>query len=954
MRGFCRTLPAIAVALGGAACQAAATRPANPFLEDTRQLTFAGRRAGEGYFGPRDRRLVFQSERAPGNPFFQIYSFRLATGAVERISPGPGKTTCAWIHPDGERVLFASTHEDPAAERKEQRERERRKSPHHREYSWDFDPRFEIYQRRGPDGRIERLTNAAGYDAEGSYSPDGESILFASNRHAYGAGAPPEAAARREKHPELFMELYRKDLDTGEVTRLTHTRGYDGGPFFSADGARICWRRFSESGETAEIWTMRADGTAKRRLTDLGAISWAPFFHPSGDYLIFSSNPEGFGNFELYLIDAAGEHEPVRVTRTEGFDGLPAFSHDGDRLSWTSDRGAGEHGQIFLARWDDAAAREALDLPPRETATTRRAARERPKLSAPALERRVETLAGDAFGGRAPGTAGGRRATAYVAEHFERAGLRPAGSDGFFEPFSFPRGVELAEGNRLRLERAGKKAPRAPKPGAAWRPLAFSATGSFDAGEIVFAGYGIDAGKTDKQPAYDSYADVEAEGRWALVWRGLPPVSGERRHFLAPHASLRRKAYAARKNGARGLLVAPREPRDALPPIADDGAAGSSGLPAVLLRHALAERLIAASGRAVPEPEAGEAVTGFALAGWEASARIRLSQQTGTARNVVARLPGRDDDAEPVVLGAHVDHLGRGEGGASLADDGAGRVHPGADDNASGVAALMAVARRLADRGPFRRPILFAAFDAEELGLLGSSHFVERRSEEGADAPFAAHVNMDMIGSLHERLLVQGTASSPAWPRAIERANAPVALPLRPRADPYVPSDAMSFYTRGVPAIHLFTGAHDRYHTPRDTPETLNYAGLARIGALAARLVGGLAERAEPPDYEAVEREATGDRDFHLTATLGTIPDYSGGGRETEGLPLSGVAPEGPAAKAGLRGGDVVVELAGESIGDIYDYTYAIEGLAPGEGVTIVVERDGERLEREIVPERRE
>ena len=159
--------------------------------------------------------------------------------------------------------------------------------------------------------------------------------------------------------------------DGSDVQRLTDQPGYDGGPFYTADGEWIVWRRFDEQGVTADVWRMRPDSSGAERLTGFGSMSWAPFPHPSGEYVLFTSNKLGFGNFELFLVDTAGTREPVRVTYTDGFDGLPVVSPDGQRLSWTSTRRGGR-GQILLANWDHEAALAAL----REAPERRPAGRE--------------------------------------------------------------------------------------------------------------------------------------------------------------------------------------------------------------------------------------------------------------------------------------------------------------------------------------------------------------------------------------------------------------------------------------------------------------------------------------------------------------------------------------------------------------------------------------------------
>ena len=257
-------------------------------LSQTRQLTFEGRRAGEGYFNADGTQMVFQSERDADNPFYQIYLMDLETGDVEQISPGHGKTTCAWIHPTNRKVLYASTHDDPAAREKMQAELDFRASGKERRYSWDYDESFDIYAQDRDTGERRNLTAVLGYDAEGAYSPDGSQIVFASNRHAYSEPVSADDAAIFEHDKSYMMELYLMDADGSNVRRLTQTPGYDGGPFFSADGKRITWRRFSRDGATAEIYTMDLASGVERQLTRMGVMSWAPYFHPSGDSVSYT------------------------------------------------------------------------------------------------------------------------------------------------------------------------------------------------------------------------------------------------------------------------------------------------------------------------------------------------------------------------------------------------------------------------------------------------------------------------------------------------------------------------------------------------------------------------------------------------------------------------------------------------------------------------------------------
>jgi len=367
------TLLAVSTILAVSPCVLAADQPSpsdnheRDFLGRIRRLTVEGRRSGEGYWSPDGKRLVFQSEREPGNPFYQIYTLDLSTGDVKRISPGIGKTTCSFFRPGTSEILFASTHHDPKSKQYQDDELAFRASGKERRYSWDYDPEMDIYAYDEKTGATKRLTSARGYDAEGSYSPDGKWIAFASLRSAYDHTLNDAEKKALEENPSNFADIFIMKADGSEQKRLTNVWGYDGGPFFTHDGKRIVWRRFDASGLIADVWIMNIDGTDAKQITDFGSMSWAPYEHPSGEYFIFASNKLGFENFELFIVDAAGLKEPVRVTYTDGFDGLPVPSPDGKQLAWTSSRAGGSDGQLFLAQWNHEKAMQAIkNAPPKK------------------------------------------------------------------------------------------------------------------------------------------------------------------------------------------------------------------------------------------------------------------------------------------------------------------------------------------------------------------------------------------------------------------------------------------------------------------------------------------------------------------------------------------------------------------------------------------------------------
>jgi Tol biopolymer transport system component len=976
-------LNVVVLLLGGQALGSDVVEPPPPgetrLLLNVRQLTYEGRRAGEAYFSPDGRLLIFQSERDKDNPFYQIYVLDLQSGETHRVSPGRGKTTCAYFRPGTEEVLFASTHLDPEAEAKQKKEFEERASGRQRRYAWDYDPAMDLFSARRDGSGLRRLTEAEGYDAEGAYSPDGSKIVFCSTRSAYEAGKlSAEDRKRREIDPAYFGEIYLMDAEGKEVERLTDWPGYDGGPFFTPDGQRIVWRHFQEDGALADVYTMRLDGTDRKRLTDFGAMSWAPYFHPSGRYVLFASNKLGFENFELYLVDAEGQREPVRVTHTEGFDGLPAFSPDGRRLCWTSNRGSDGTSQLFLADWNEAAALAALESAPRRReagpasaeAGPAPAAGFDPEPRAEELKRTVEFLASDGLEGRMTGSDGAGRAAEWIAQRLGEAGIEP-GADGgqMFQEFPFTAGLEVVpEKNRLELHREGK-AVQSFEVDKDFRPLSLSTNGEVR-GQVVFAGYGLSVPKAEGA-AYDSYAGLEVKDKIVLVLRYAPEaVEMKRRQELNRYAGLRYKAMQARERGARALLVVtgPNSPgAGELAKLDFDTSLAGSGIVAASLSGTAAEALLAGTGKELKslqselDTENPHAEGGFLIPGVEVRLASALNRIKKVDRNVLGLLRPAGDAAggEYVVVGAHYDHLGHGEAGNTLArKEEEGQIHNGADDNASGVAAVLELAASLAEERKarpeaFRRGVLFALWSGEELGLVGSSHFAEKPPAAVPIEKVAAYLNFDMVGRLKDnKLIVQGVGSSPAWRPLLEKRNVAAGFQLVLQDDPYLPTDVTALYPKKVPVLAFFTGSHEDYHRPTDDADKLEAAGLERITRLARSLILDLVQSPERPAYAEVKdtRGQGGDRDS-LRAYLGTIPDYATEG--VEGVKLSGVRGGGPADKAGLQGGDVIVEFAGKKITNIYDYTYALDAVKIGVPVQVVVLRNGQRLEITVTPEAR-
>jgi Tol biopolymer transport system component len=920
-------------------------------LSHVRQLTFVGNKSGEGYFSADGKKMIFQSEREPGNPFYQIYLTDLQSGDTQRISPGYGKTTCAWIHPDQKKVMFSSSHLDALLKDKVKQELASRQSSVKTKYSWSFDEALDIFEYDLSSKKYKQLTREIGYDAEGSYSPDGKWIAFASNRHAYSERLASEDEKIFKMDPSYLMSIYLMKADGSQAKRLTFDKGYNGGPFFSADGKKITWRKFAPNGQSAEIWTMNADGSEQKQITRMGAMSWAPFFHPSGDYLIFTTNKMGFANFELYIVDSEGKKEPVRISFMDDFDGLPAFSPQGDKLAWTHKNEKNE-SQIYWADWDDKKARQLLGLPTPQL----KLADLQPDIKSEDIKKIVSYLASEELGGRGTASPEEKKYTEAIATIFSQLDLKPLdSSSSFFQNFDFASGVELGQQSALTLQ-AGKQSVEA-QLSQDFIPLAFSKTGEFKDLEVSFAGYGIVAPATEKQTAYDSFKGLDVRNKWVLAFRDIPEsISNEKRIHLNTYSRLHHKALVASQRGAKGLLVVtgPNNPtQQKLMKFRFDGTFAEAGIPVISISDELADKLLVSSGRSLKKwqdvLDKGE-IQNTSLKDVKISARVALTTVRSQARNVIAVLKAPGKSRSAIVIGAHGDHLGRGEMGSSLARaEEKSQIHVGADDNASGVAGVIELAHYFSDlqkKGKLhlQHDLIFAVWSGEEIGLIGSSYFVRQQK-----SPLLANLNMDMIGRLNGSLLIQGVGSAVQWKAMIEKLAPKTELSLATQEDPYLPTDSMAFYLKEIPAINFFTGAHSDYHTPRDKADLINSQAMVPIITLVKDLSLNIAEKEKPAvTYQKVEsgHGKLEGRSFRIY--LGTIPDYTQEG--IKGVKISGTSKDSPAEKAGLQSGDVIVELSGIKIENLYDYVYCLQSIKAGVETQIKVSRQGKVSELSIVP----
>jgi Tol biopolymer transport system component len=342
MRSTFYLIAAVALAAAPAAAETPVSELEAKFLSNVRQVTDGFSKAGEGYFSPDGKTIIYQAIAEP-YPFYQIYVQPLDAGQPERVSTGRGRTTCSYFSPDGERIMFASSHFDPQIEKTEadaiRQQEEDRRTGARRRYQWDFDPHMDIFEADRSGKILRQLTDAKGYDAEGAWSPDGRLIAFCSDRD----GDP---------------DIYLMNADGSDVRQLTNTPGYDGGPFISPDGKWIVYRSDRNRESYLQIHVIGIDGNSGAALTDNEGVNWGPYWHPTRPYIIWSgadhSDPKARPNYDLWLAkyevkDGAFRiGDPIRVTDSSSADVLPVFSPDGARLMWTSTRTSSQASQLFI------------------------------------------------------------------------------------------------------------------------------------------------------------------------------------------------------------------------------------------------------------------------------------------------------------------------------------------------------------------------------------------------------------------------------------------------------------------------------------------------------------------------------------------------------------------------------------------------------------------------------
>ena len=625
--------------------------------------------------------------------------------------------------------------------------------------------------------------------------------------------------------------------------------------------------------------------------------------------------------------------------------------------------------------------------------------------SGPSVERlraHVSYLASEKLEGRRTGSGGANAAAQYIAREFARYGLRRSvGRDlpgmsileadsprRYLQEFPFVAGVELGRNNSM-LFKPGAAGP--PERGAAsldlrlgedWMPLGFSANGGVADAPFAFVGYGIAAPELN----YNDYQGSAASGAVVIALKGTPDGDNPHGQF-ARYSNPQLKAAAARAAGARALVIIAGEENfgdDRLVRPSYDNAAGDAGLPVVVVSRQAGAMILGLGGTeqlAEVEKKLQARKSGVMKEGGNApfdhiniltlptrtsalSISTNVVRRNAPAYNVVGILDGSDPvlKNEVIVIGAHYDHLGRGGSGSLAAREGG--IHHGADDNASGVAGVLELARLFsAEQARPKRTLVFAAFSGEEEGLLGSNYYVNHPVLPLGQT--VAMINMDMIGRMKEnRLMIGGVGTARQWRDWIQAENARVELPrnseglkaataaaadkftLSLNEDGYGPSDHSSFYAKQIPVLFFFTGTHDDYHRPTDTAEKINYEGERRILQFIANLVRSFDAGASRPTYTTARSESQG-RSMGFRVYLGTVPNYS---ESSDGLKLDGVREDSPAAKAGLKAGDRITKLAGREVRNVYDYTSALGEMKAGQEYEVEVVRGGETLRLKITP----
>ena len=561
-----------------------------------------------------------------------------------------------------------------------------------------------------------------------------------------------------------------------------------------------------------------------------------------------------------------------------------------------------------------------------------------PEITAQEIQHHIEFLASDDLKGRLSGSKEVYIAAVYIKDEFESYHLKPLFKDSYFQEYNFISDVKLTDNNTLIFNINNKKEKL--ELYKDFIPTTFSGKNSVKA-DLVFAGYGISAPKLD----YDDYANIDVRGKVVIVMRNTPEYDKPRSEF-DKFASMRFKANLAKEKGALGIIFVngylPKDSADNLVKFKYDRAAGEKNFPIVQIKRYFVDQLFKAQNldfAAYQEKmKESKKPASFEIKNAGVDIATEVEELKSVDRNVAGYLEGTDPilKNEYIVVGAHYDHLGMGIEG-SLYKGTEPKVHHGADDNASGTAGVMELAEKFASvNKDLKRSMIFITFSGEELGLIGSNYFVNNLPIP-ADK-IDAMINLDMIGRLNDKALtVYGTGTSTKWKEILNEENK-YKFKLAFNDEGFGPSDQSSFYGKGIPVLFFFTGVHADYHRPSDEARLINSMGEDSVLHYVFDVAEIIDNMKGKPDYIKIASKGTSG-DWKVYA--GTVPDMS---NTSEGFRLSGVSPGGPAEKAGLKGGDVMLKFGDKEINNIYDYVYALQDHVPGDVVIVVVKRGDQKL----------
>jgi peptidase M28-like protein/PDZ domain-containing protein/PA domain-containing protein len=571
----------------------------------------------------------------------------------------------------------------------------------------------------------------------------------------------------------------------------------------------------------------------------------------------------------------------------------------------------------------------------------------------------IKALTTPAMEGRGAGTKGLTRSEHLIEKRYQSLGLEPAGTNSYLQSFTVITGAQLKGKNSFAVVTAGEKNELKAKQD--FVPFSFSASGSVRA-PLVFAGYGITADEFH----YDDYAAIDVKDKIVVVMRYEPPsfsVKGgddaATNQVMTQHSQLVTKAINARNHGAKALVLLNGKlgdgEEDLLTRFGSVSGPENAGIIFLQVKNDVAEGWLKSAGKSLAELQeqinASSKPASFALPEKQTAA-LTVSIQTtrATVNNVLAYLPGKTD--EYVIIGAHYDHLGRGNFD-SLAPSQIGQVHPGADDNASGTAGVLELARLLApQKGQLRRGILFMSFAGEELGLLGSAAWVKDPTRPLDKA--VAMINMDMIGRIKDqKVYIGGVGTGSTLKAAVEQAQANSGFKIEYSPGGYSSSDHTSFVTKRIPVLFFFSGLHSDYHKPSDTWEKIDPVAATRLLDVVGTTGELLADADERPSFVVVAEDQPGGRSGGgggYGPYFGSIPDF---GEVPTGVRFSDVKPGSPAAKAGLKGGDILVQFGDKPIKNLYDFTDALRRSKVGDVVEVKVLRDGQPVTASVKLEQR-